>query len=44
MHRVQNAYGDKYSPLTMFDSKRETASLLDEETETLSIREKIKEN
>ena len=44
IHRVQNAYGDKYSPLTMFDSKRETVSLLDEETETLSVREKIKEN
>lgn len=42
--RLQNAYGDKYNPLTMFDSKRNAANLLNEETETLSIREKIKEN
>ena len=28
--RVQKAYGDKYSPLAMFDSKREASSLLHE--------------
>lgn len=39
--RVQFAYGDKYDPLVMFDSKRAVADMLHEETEARSIREHL---
>lgn len=43
MQRVQNAYGDKYNPLMMFDSKRDVANLLHEEAEVRSIRERLRQ-
>ena len=39
--RVQDAYGEKYDPLMMFDSKRDVANLLHEEAETRSVRERL---
>lgn len=40
--RVQNAYGEKYSPLLMAESKRDVAGLLHEEVEVRSIREQLR--
>ena len=40
--RVQDAYGEKYDPLMMFDSKRDVANLLHEEAETRSVRERLR--
>lgn len=37
--RVKAAYGEKYDPMMMYDSKRDVANLLREEAETRSIRE-----
>ena len=37
--RLQFAYGDKYDPLVMFDSKRDTKGLLHEEDKPHSVRE-----
>lgn len=37
--RVKVAYGDKYDPLMMYDSKRDVANLLMEEAEARSVRE-----
>lgn len=37
--RVQDAYGEKYDSLMMFDSKRDVANLLHEEAEVRSVRE-----
>ena len=37
--RVQSAYGNKYDPLVMYDSKRDVANLLMEEAEARSVRE-----
>lgn len=37
--RVRTAYGEKYDPMMMHDSKRDVANLLYEETEARSIRE-----
>lgn len=38
---VQSAYGNKYDPLMMYDSKRDVANLLREEAEERSIRERL---
>ena len=40
--RVQDAYGEKYDSLMMFDSKRDVANLLHEEAETRSVRERLR--
>ena len=40
--RVQDAYGEKFDPLMMFDSKRDVANLLHEEAEARSIRERLR--
>lgn len=39
--RVKAAYGEKYDPLMMFDSKRDVANLLQEEPEVQSVHEKL---
>ena len=36
--RVKAAYGDKYDPTMMYDSKRDVANLLHEEAEAQSVR------
>ncbi len=41
--RVQSAYGDRYQPLMMYDSKRDVSELLGEETEARSIRERLRQ-
>lgn len=41
--RVQSAYGDKYDCLMMYDSKRDVADILHEETEARSIREHLRQ-
>ena len=41
--RVQNAYGEKYDSLMMFDSKRDVANLLHEEAEARSDRERLRQ-
>ena len=41
--RVKSAYGEKYDPMMMHDSKRDVANLLYEETETRSIRERLRQ-
>lgn len=38
---VQDAYGEKYDSLMMFDSKRDVANLLHEEAETRFVRERL---
>lgn len=38
---VKAAYGEKYDPMTMYDSKRDVAELLGEETMVRSIREHL---
>lgn len=43
VERVQSAYGDKYNPLIMYDSKRDVADLLHEETEARSVREHLRQ-
>ena len=43
VERVQSAYGDKYNPLIMYDSKRDAADLLHEETEARSVREHLRQ-
>lgn len=40
--RVQSAYGDKYQPLMMYDSKRDISEMLGEETETRSVLERLR--
>ncbi len=40
--RIQNAYGDKYDTLRMYDSKRSVANLLNEAAEERSVREKLR--
>ncbi len=37
--KVKAAYGEKYDPMMMYDSKRDVANLLHEEAEARSIRE-----
>jgi len=41
--RVQSAYGDRYQPLMMCDSKRDVSEMLGEETEARSIRERLRQ-
>ena len=41
--RVKAAYGEKYDPMMMHDSKRDVANLLHEGTETRSIRERLRQ-
>ena len=41
--RVQSAYGDMYDLLVMFDSKRDVADMLHEETEARSVREHLRQ-
>ena len=40
--RVQDAYGERYDSMMMFDSKRDVANLLHEEAETRSVRERLR--
>ena len=40
--RVKAAYGEKYDPMLMHDSKRDVANLLHEEAEVRSVREFIR--
>ena len=40
---VQSAYGDRYQPLMMYDSKRDVADMLHEEAEERSIRERLRQ-
>ncbi len=40
--RVKAAYGEKYDPMMMHDSRRDVANLLHEETEVRSVREVIR--
>ncbi len=41
--RIKAAYGEKYDPLMMYDSKRDVADLLNEETEARSVREFLRQ-
>ena len=41
--RVKAAYGEKYDPMMMHDSKRDVSNLLHEEAETRSIRERLRQ-
>ena len=40
---VQTAYGDRYQPFMMYDSKRDVSEMLGEETEPRSIRERLRQ-
>ena len=40
--KVKSAYGEKYDPMLMHDSKRDVANLLHEEAEVRSVREFIR--
>ena len=41
--RVQDAYGERYDSLMMFDSKRDVANLLHEKAEARSVRERLRQ-
>ena len=41
--RVKAAYGEKYDPIMMHDSKRDVANLLHEDAEVRSIRERLRQ-
>ena len=41
--RAQSAYGDKYDPLIMYDSKRDVSELLNEDTGARSVREFLRQ-
>lgn len=43
VYRLQDTYGDRYNLFIMYDSKRETASLLGEEAESRSVRERLRQ-
>ena len=43
VNRVKAAYGEKYDPMMMHDSKRDVANLLHEEAEVRSIRERLRQ-
>ncbi len=43
IERMKAAYGEKYDPMMMHDSKRDVANLLHEEAETRSIRERLRQ-
>lgn len=40
---LQSAYGDRYQPLMMYDSKRDVSDMLHEEAETRFIRERLRQ-
>ena len=42
--KVKAAYGEKYDPMMMHDSKRDVADLLHEETEVRSVREFLRQH
>lgn len=39
--KLKTAYEEKFDPLILFDSKRDVAELLGEETEVRSVREHL---
>lgn len=41
--QMRSAYGNKYQPLMMYDSKRDIYDLLGEETESRSIRDRLRQ-
>ena len=41
--RIKATYGEKYDPLMIYDSKRDVANLLNEETEARSVREFLRQ-
>ena len=41
--RIKAAYGEKYDPMLMYDSKRDVANLLNEEREMRSVREFLRQ-
>lgn len=41
--KIKEAYGEKFDPLILFDSKRDVSELLGEETEIRSINERLKQ-
>lgn len=41
--RIKAAYGEKYDPLMMYDSKRDVADLLNEEAEARSVRDFLRQ-
>ena len=43
VNRVQPAYGNKYDPLVMYDSKRDVADLLNEQGEKHSVRKFLRQ-
>lgn len=43
IQRVQDAYGDKYNLLMMFESGRDVGELLNEEMEARSLRERLRQ-
>ena len=43
IEKVKAAYGEKYDPMLMHDSKRDVANLLHEEAEAHSIRERLRQ-
>lgn len=42
--KIKAAYGEKFDPLILFDSKRDVSKLLGEETELQSVREHLQKN
>ena len=40
---MKAAYGEKYDPMMMHDSKRDVANLLHEDAEARSIRERLRQ-
>lgn len=41
--RIKAAYGEKYDPMLMYDSKQDVADLIHEEAEARSIRERLRQ-
>ena len=41
--KVKTAYGEKYDPMMMHDSRRDVANLLHEEAEVRSVRERLRQ-
>lgn len=41
--RLKAAYGEKYDPMMMHDSKRDVANLLHEEAEARSVRKRLRQ-
>ena len=39
--KIKAAYGEKFDPLILFDSKRDVSELLEEKTEVQSVREHL---